>query len=481
MSSTKGSIEVKTSPSLPSPTQDDFAVDPAVERRILRKLDFKVVPALCFLFFISFIDRGNIGNAKIQGMTATLKMKGNDYNVAVLLFTVAYIVFGLPANIVFKKTGPKSLSVMMFLWGICALCQGLVNTPAQMKALRFLMGVFESGFVPGCAYLIGSYYTKDEFLKRYAVFFSMAIIAGAFNGLLATLFSKMHGVGGYAGWRWIFIMEGLITIVVSVLSVFVIVPFPEQNKSFTAEEKSVILARIARDGIQEDESEKGWRRVVTACSDVKVWLAILVYFGAEENASGVVAFQPTVLKGLGYTSTGAQVHSIPIYATAFVIMLCCAFTSERLRQRYVFVIVGGLFNIVGLAIELAQPKAVGARYAGMFFLTTGSYIVMPLTVVWLAINVGKGFKRTAALGLLIPVGNCGAILSSNVFITSESPKYHTGFAVGMSMNMLSMVAATVLYGYLRWENSKKDKLTPEALHERVNGEGELNPDFRYSL
>lgn len=295
----------------------------------------------------------------------------------------------------------------------------------------------------------------------------------------------MHGVGGYAGWRWIFIMEGLITIIVSAASIFIIVPFPEKNTNFTAEEKTVIMTRIARDGIQEDETQQGWRRVLTACKDIKVWLAILIYFGAEENASGVVAFQPTVLKGLGYTSTGAQIHSIPIYAVAFVIMLTCAYTSAWLGQRYLFVLVGGAFNVVGLAIEIAQPKAVGVRYLGMFFLTTGSYVIMPITVVWLAINVGKGFKRTAALGLLVPVGNCGAILSSNVFITSQSPRYHTGFAVGMSMNMLSMVAATALYGLLRWENSKKDRfardMSPEALDERVKVEGEMNPEFRYSL
>jgi hypothetical protein len=88
-----------------------------IERRVRRRLDFKILPILCFFMFVSFLDRGNIGNAKIQGMTEQLHMRGNDYNIAVLLFTVAYIIFGLPATLIFKKTGTQSLSVMMFLWG----------------------------------------------------------------------------------------------------------------------------------------------------------------------------------------------------------------------------------------------------------------------------------------------------------------------------------------------------------------------------
>jgi len=121
-----------------------------------------VVPVLFILFLVSFVDRGNIGmstfvvcyilsrsdtttpgNAHIQGMDASLHLKGNNYNMAVMVFTLAYVVFGIPANLVFKKTGPRSLSVMMFLWGICAMGQGLVKNFEGLAALRLLMGIFE--------------------------------------------------------------------------------------------------------------------------------------------------------------------------------------------------------------------------------------------------------------------------------------------------------------------------------------------------
>jgi len=181
----------------------------------------------------------------------------------------------------------------------------------------------------------------------------------------------------------------------------------------------------------------------------------LTYIGAEENASSVVAFQPTVLQGLGYSASQAQVHSIPIYVVAFVASLSCAWLSERLRQRYIFSLLGCVVGVVGVAIELAQPKKASARYAGMFFVTAGAYIVMPITVVWLAINVDSGYKRTVALGMVIAVGNCGAFISSNVFITAEAPKYLTGFRVGLGMYILSAITCSLMYIGLRLQNRNK--------------------------
>jgi hypothetical protein len=109
------------------PSQDDLTYsDPEIERRVRRRLDYTILPILCFFMFVSFLDRGNIGNAKIQGMTKDLRMKGNDYNIAVMLFTVAYIIFGLPASLIFRKTGTQSLSVMMFLWGIAVKFQSFL-------------------------------------------------------------------------------------------------------------------------------------------------------------------------------------------------------------------------------------------------------------------------------------------------------------------------------------------------------------------
>lgn len=279
----------------------------------------------------------------------------------------------------------------------------------------------------------------------------------------------------------IFILEGCATVLVAMIAYFIIVPFPEDCNFLSPEEKRILLARLEADGANvANDKVDFWNTV----SDWKIWVAIIIYMGAEENSSSVVAFQPTVLNGLGYTASAAQVHSIPIYAVAWVFAMTSAYLSDRFRQRYIFALFGTALMTIGLAIEIAQPKASGARYTGMFFLASGTYIVMPITVVWLAINVGKGYKRTIALGLAIPIGNCGAFISSNVFLTKETPKFHTGFSVGMAMCMMCLVALTVMYVGLRLENRRRDRKEMESplMDEEVLQDlGDQHPSFRYAL
>lgn len=211
----------------------------------------------------------------------------------------------------------------------------------------------------------------------------------------------------------------------------------------------------------------------------------LIYLGAAENANSITSFQPTILKGIGYTATGAQVHTIPVYIVAAVFSISCAYTSEYLRQRYLFCIVGFASIIIGTSIEIAQPHAHGVRYMGLFFMTAGAYLVMPLSVVWIAINVGKGYKRTIALGAIVCFGNAGSFIGTNVFLKREEPHFHTGFSTGLGLCCMGMTAATVMYIGLRIGNKRRDerrKELPERLDEgTVEDLGEKHPDFRYSL
>lgn len=176
-------------------------VDPvAEEKKLLWKTDLHVVPPLVILFLLAFLDRVNIGNAKIQGMTQELNMQGQDYNIALFIFFVPYILLEVPSNIVIKKVAPSTwLCSIMFLWGVCTIGQGLVRNFAGLVAMRFLLGIFEAGLVPGAVYLISMWYKRFELQWRLSVFFSASIIAGAFGGLFAYALAKMDGLGGYSG------------------------------------------------------------------------------------------------------------------------------------------------------------------------------------------------------------------------------------------------------------------------------------------
>jgi hypothetical protein len=283
----------------------------------------------------------------------------------------------------------------------------------------------------------------------------------------------------------IFIIEGCITIVISVVSYFFIVPFPEDCAFFKPKEKALLLARLEDDGGAVAHDKLPPKRIYEFLRDWKIWVAVLMYLGAAENANSITGFQPTILKGIGYTATGAQIRTIPVYLCAAFYSISLAYAAEYLNKRYVFTMIGFCTIAIGLIVELVQPRAHGARYMGLFFMTAGAYLVMPLSVVWLAINVGKGYKRTVALGSIVAFGNAGSFIGTNVFLKREEPKFRTGFSTGLGLCIMGMVAATAMYAGLSLGNKQRDakrKEMPQVLDEgSVEDLGEKHPDFRYCL
>jgi MFS family permease len=178
----------------------DYGVadDPAALKALQWKCDLHVIPPLFVIFLLAFLDRTNIGNAKVQGLEATLGMSGTDYNIALFVFFIPYILLEVPSNIILKKMAPSTwLSVIMVCWGVATMCQGVVKNLGGLVATRFILGIFEAGLFPGCIYLISMYYERFELQWRMSLFFAASIIAGAFGGLLAFGLAKMDGVGGY--------------------------------------------------------------------------------------------------------------------------------------------------------------------------------------------------------------------------------------------------------------------------------------------
>lgn len=220
------------------------------QRRLLTKIDFRVIPVLSILYLLAFLDRTNIANASVFGLQKDLGLSGTQYNTALTIFFVPYIVFEIPSNILLKKLKPHVwLPLCMFGFGLVTICQGLVTNWSGLLATRFFLGLTETGMFPGSFYLIGMWYKRSEAQKRYSFFFGSTSLAGAFGGLLASAIGKMDGMRGYGGWRWIFILgmlacndivefgpsdtirtEGVLSCVVSFALFFMIPDFPEEAK-----------------------------------------------------------------------------------------------------------------------------------------------------------------------------------------------------------------------------------------------------------
>lgn len=206
--------------------------------------------------------------------------------------------------------------------------------------------------------------------------------------------------------------------------------------------------------------------------------------GVTENANSLANFQPTILKGLGYTATQAQVHTIPVYLTGAAFSVIFAYMSEYLRHRYLFYILGWAVLAIGLCVEIVYPPSPGVRYMGMFFIACGAYLAMPISIIWVSINAGRGYKRAIAIGAIINFGTAGAFVSSNVFLFKETPRFHTGFSTGLGLACMGATAATITFLGCWWENKKRDEGKtgmPSVVEQSVQELGEKHPDFRFSL
>lgn len=187
---------------------DDPALVPCppntTESKLVTKIDLHVIPFLCIMYLLAFLDRVNIANANVFGLSEELDLaRDNRYNTALVIFFVPYILFEIPSNVLLKKMKPRVwLSICMFGFGLVTMLQGFVQNYSGLLATRFFLGVFETGMFPGAFYLIGMWYRRHEAQKRYSFFFSSTTLAGAFGGLLASAIGKMDGMRGYQGWRY---------------------------------------------------------------------------------------------------------------------------------------------------------------------------------------------------------------------------------------------------------------------------------------
>ncbi|KAL2260582.1 hypothetical protein VTK26DRAFT_5361 [Humicola hyalothermophila] len=213
-----------------SVTSADVVCPPhTTEMKLKARIDMHILPFVSVLYLMAFLDRVNISNARAFKLEQDLGMTGVQFNTALVIFFVPYIVFEIPSNMLLKHFSPRVwLSVCCIGFGVVTTCQGLVQNYAGLLATRFLLGLFECVMFPGCFYVIGSWYRRHEAQKRFSLFFSSTSLAGAFGGLLASGIGKMDGMRGYHGWRWLFILEGVFTVLVGIFFLFTFPTFPEQ-------------------------------------------------------------------------------------------------------------------------------------------------------------------------------------------------------------------------------------------------------------
>ncbi|KAK6967120.1 putative transporter C11D3.18C [Favolaschia claudopus] len=472
-----------------SGTMDKFVIDPEAERRLVRKLDWILMPLFTLLYCTNFVDRTAIGNAKIAGIEKDLGMVGFDYNRALTIFYVFYIVSDIPSNLALKHFGSAWLAAMVFCFGIISIATAFVKSYSGLIATRVFLGMAEGGTLSGLTYIISRYYRRTEFVMRVGIFFGIsAPLAGAFGGLLASGLLHVGDIGSVKSWRKIFLVEGIITTGIGLLGFLIIPTDPERTRMLNEDERALALARIEADQVVKTNGrkERTTLKLIWRSFNFNTCLCLLCYTMANISFQGLSLFMPTVIATLGhFTVVESQLRTVPPYMVGAVWALVTSYISLRMRQRAGPIFVSGLFMVLGYAIAVGTKNS-HARYAACFFSIMGGSPIGPLELVWGTDNASPDTIRAVTSAIIPGFGALGSVIAVWTYLPTDAPDYHKGNSLNLGTTSAICVLTIVGAMYIRWENAKRER--GERDH-RVEGKtekeleelGYLHPQYRYQL
>jgi sugar phosphate permease len=327
----------------------------------------------------------NIGNARLYGLTEDLSLTGSRYQISVSILFVTYILSELPSNLVLKKLRPSRwIAFITTGWGIVATLQGVVQSYGGLIATRLILGALEGGLFPGMAVYLTLFYTKQELALRIGYLFVSAALAGGLGGLLAYAIGNMDGIAGQSGWRWIFILEGLPTIVLGISCWWLLADDPETAFYLTPKEKALMMVRKERQiGYTKAAGQMHKEDVVKGLQDWKIWMFCFGQFGADTVLYGYSTFLPTIIKGIGrWNAAQTQALTVPCYAVGAITYLLVARLSDRQQKRGLYTVIFGVVTAIGYGVLISDTTSVG-HYAGCFLVAMGLYVVVGLPLSWL--------------------------------------------------------------------------------------------------
>jgi MFS family permease len=394
-----------------------------VERKLLRKLD-----ARCSLFVViyimNYLDRNNIAAARLRGLETDLQLDPTQYATCLSILYVGYILMQVPSNMFINRISRPSLYIAaaMLLWGLISTLSGNTHNFAGMVVVRFMLGFVEAAFLPGALLIQSKWYTRRELTTRNAILFCGNIISNAFSALIgAGVLSNMQGVLGHAAWRWLFWIEGAITMAIAISAAFILPDLPHNSRGFTAEELEVAQLRMIEDvgEADVDGAEQGaFDGLIMALKDTKIYLMMLT-FTAYVVGLSFNAFFPTLTQTLGFPYVETLLMSSPPWAFSCIVSLINAWHSDRTQEKFWHItgpIIGGL---VGFVISMSTLNT-AARYVALF-LQASAYAGFIVFYSWISSSFPRPpAKRAVAIAMINAFSQLGNVAGSYVWNLREN-------------------------------------------------------------
>jgi ACS family tartrate transporter-like MFS transporter len=400
------------------------------ERELMGKVSLRLIPFMFVLYIVSYLDRVNVSFASLQ-MNAQLGFSAEAYSVGAGIFFIAYFIFEIPSNLILHRVGARLwISRIMITWGLISSAMMFVKGPASFYTLRFLLGVAEAGFFPGMILYLTYWFPNDVRGRAIARFMTATAVAGAIGSPISGLLLELNGIGGLYGWQWLFLIEGIPSVLLAFLTLAYLPDGPAKASWLTTDEKKWIAERLERERTQTHSTG-------AAMTSGRVWTFAAIYFGIVMGFYGITFWLPQIVKAFSAMNDFfvGCLAAIP-WIAATVIMVVTSKHSDRTRERRWHVAgsaAAGAAGLIGAGVTanpVVELAALSLAAAGIWA-TLGPFWAMSSESL-------AGTGAAAGIALINSVGNLGGFLGP--YIIGWVRTRTASFAWGLVVLALFLIA-----------------------------------------
>ncbi|KAK1770208.1 major facilitator superfamily domain-containing protein [Phialemonium atrogriseum] len=444
------------------------------EKALVRKIDFLVMPLLMLSFFALQMDRGNIGNALTDFFFADVGITQNQFNIGQQLLSLGIVLLEIPSNLVLYRVGPSLwIGCQIVAWGLIATFQAFQKGLGPFLATRLLLGLAEAGFIPACLYTITRWYKRDETSTRFSWVFIGNLSAGATTGLIAYGILQMRGIAGLGGWQWLFLIEGMFTVVVGIIFLLL---FPQSTSKpvslvgirlFSERESYILTSRVLADDPQKEHA-KSYVTPAELKHTLTNWRLIphvIATICGLAPISTMMSYAPTLVHSFGYERLKSNAMASIGAFILIIITVAWGHIGDKLRLRGPLVALG-LFIYWGFVLGdrlLVESHNPTKRFALLTLTICFGSNWHPIHGSWLALNARTAGERSITMAIFIMAANTSGIVGSQLFQQEDAPLYRTGWTIITVLVSVSLLASLVSNIQYRLLNRRQGNKAPYHL------------------
>jgi D-galactonate transporter len=384
----------------------------AFEQGVYARVTWRLMPFLFLCYILAFIDRVNVGFAKLQ-MQQALGMTEAVYGTGAGIFFIGYFFFEVPANMILQRIGARLwIGPIMIVWGIVSSTTMLVRNPTEFYALRFILGIVESGFFPGVILYLTFWYDRKHRAKMVAAFMSAMALSGVFGGPVSGwILARMSGLHGLDGWQWLFLIEGIPSALVGVVALFYLDDNPATARWLRPAERDLLLRRLADDEAIKMQQGHSTHSFAAVFRNRNVWLLCAVYFGIVMSNYGISLWLPQIIKDTITTDPWkiGLISTIP-WGVAAVAMIAWGHHSDVTDERRWHIAIPAVLGSIAFGISSIHGISAVGGITALTFATAG--VMSANSTFWsLPASLLSGTAAAAGIAWINSVGNLAGYVS----------------------------------------------------------------------